>query len=68
MKIKQLLRMVSFKFDETDIAKLKYMAEEETGGNMSYKLRKMIRNEYDAKYRLTEQGRAALEETKKGEG
>lgn len=56
-------RMWSTKMDEETLAKLKRIAEDITEGNMSMALRLLVRSDYDARFLVTDKGRAALEET-----
>lgn len=56
------LRLWSLKIDEETLAKLRRIAEDTVEGNMSLAMRQLVRRDYDARYRLTDIGRAALEE------
>ena len=58
-------KMWSLKIDDETLAKLKQIAEDVSDGNMSMAFRQLVRRDYDARYRVTDTGRAALEEEAK---
>jgi hypothetical protein len=58
-------KLFSLKMDQETLDMLKQIAEDTMGGNMSLTLRRLVHRDYSARYRLTDAGRAAIEEAEK---
>lgn len=58
-------KLFSLKMDQETLDMLKQIAEDTMGGNMSLTLRRLVQRDYSSRYRLTDAGRAAIEQAEK---